>query len=46
MKIAIVGGGAAGVAACYLLAPAHRVTLYERAPLLGNPEHHRFEAAH
>ncbi len=33
--IAIVGGGAAGIAACYLLAPAHRVTLYERAPILG-----------
>lgn len=35
MKIAVVGGGAAGVAATHLLAPHHRVTLYEKAPILG-----------
>lgn len=35
MKVAVVGGGAAGVAATYLLSAQHAVTLYERAPILG-----------
>ncbi|HPD91125.1 MAG: FAD-dependent oxidoreductase [Rhodobacter sp.] len=34
-SIAIVGGGIAGLAAAYLLAPANRVTLFEAAPRLG-----------
>ncbi|WP_204113093.1 NAD(P)/FAD-dependent oxidoreductase [Shimia biformata] len=33
--IAIVGGGISGLAAAYLLAPVHRVTLVEAAPRLG-----------
>ena len=33
--IAIVGGGISGLAAAYLLAPNHLVTLYEAAPRLG-----------
>lgn len=34
-RIAIVGGGISGLAAAYLLAPQHTVTLYEAAPELG-----------
>ncbi|KCV83039.1 amine oxidoreductase-like protein [Actibacterium atlanticum] len=34
-RIAIVGGGISGLAAAYLLAPTHAVTLYEAAPRLG-----------
>lgn len=34
-RIAIVGGGISGLAAAYLLAPTHAVTLYEAAPTLG-----------
>lgn len=34
-RIAIVGGGIAGLAAALLLAPGHRVTLFEAAPRLG-----------
>ena len=34
-RIAIIGGGIRGLAAAYLLAPQHSVTLYEAAPRLG-----------
>ena len=34
-RIAIIGGGISGLAAAYLLAPHHTVTLYEAAPQLG-----------
>ncbi|MCV2882774.1 NAD(P)/FAD-dependent oxidoreductase [Actibacterium sp. XHP0104] len=34
-RIAIIGGGISGMAAAYLLAPQHSVTLYEAAPRLG-----------
>ncbi|MBE1284374.1 MAG: FAD-dependent oxidoreductase [Rhodobacteraceae bacterium] len=34
-RIAIVGGGISGLAAAYLLAPQHDVTLYEAEPRLG-----------
>ncbi|MCT8161875.1 NAD(P)/FAD-dependent oxidoreductase [Pseudoruegeria sp. SHC-113] len=34
-RIAIVGGGISGLAAAYLLAPRHQVTLFEAAPRLG-----------
>ena len=34
-RIAIIGGGISGLAAAYLLAPQHSVTLYEAAPRLG-----------
>ncbi|WP_372605231.1 NAD(P)/FAD-dependent oxidoreductase [Actibacterium sp.] len=34
-RIAIIGGGISGLAAAYLLAPQHTVTLYEAAPQLG-----------
>ncbi|WP_373356364.1 NAD(P)/FAD-dependent oxidoreductase [Pseudoroseicyclus sp. CXY001] len=34
-KIAIVGGGISGLAAAWLLAPSHRVTLFEAEPRLG-----------
>lgn len=34
-RIAVVGGGVSGLAAAYLLAPHHAVTLYEAAPRLG-----------
>ena len=34
-RVAIVGGGISGLAAAYLLAPHHAVTLYEAAPKLG-----------
>lgn len=35
MRIAIVGGGAAGLATAWLLDEAHDVTLFEREPILG-----------
>ncbi len=35
MRIAIVGGGAAGMTAAYLLDKAHDVTLFEKEPVLG-----------
>ena len=35
MDIAVVGGGIAGLGAAFLLAPRHRVTLYERNAWLG-----------
>ncbi|RKF17123.1 FAD-dependent oxidoreductase [Roseovarius spongiae] len=34
-RIAVVGGGISGLAAAYLLAPHHAVTLFEAAPRLG-----------
>jgi len=34
-RIAIIGGGISGLAAAYLLAPHHAVTLFEAAPKLG-----------
>lgn len=34
-SVAIIGGGISGLAAAYLLAPTHRVTLFEAAPRLG-----------
>lgn len=34
-QVAIIGGGISGLAAAYLLAPHHSVTLYEAAPRLG-----------
>ncbi|PID61565.1 MAG: cyclopropane-fatty-acyl-phospholipid synthase [Gammaproteobacteria bacterium] len=34
-RIAVIGGGISGLAAAYLLAPRHAVTLYEAAPRLG-----------
>ena len=34
-RIAIIGGGISGLAAAYLLATKHLVTLYESAPRLG-----------
>lgn len=34
-RIAVIGGGISGLAAAYLLAPQHAVTLYEAAPELG-----------
>jgi predicted NAD/FAD-binding protein len=35
MRVAIVGGGASGLATAWLLDGAHEVTLYEREPILG-----------
>ena len=35
MEVAIIGGGASGLAAAWLLDDAHAVTLYERASTLG-----------
>ena len=35
MKIAIVGGGAAGMTAAYLLDKVHDVTVFEKEPILG-----------
>ena len=37
--IAVVGGGLAGLAAAWLLAHGHRVTLFERAPRIGFTAH-------
>ena len=34
-RIAVIGGGISGLAAAYLLAPHHAVTLFESAPRLG-----------
>lgn len=34
-RIAVIGGGISGLAAAYLMAQRHRVTLYEAAPRLG-----------
>ena len=34
-RIAIIGAGISGLAAAYLLAPHHAVTLFEAAPRLG-----------
>lgn len=34
-RIAIIGGGISGLAAAYLMAPHHAVTLFEAAPRLG-----------
>ena len=35
MKIAIIGGGASGIVASYLLAGRHDIHLFERASYLG-----------
>ncbi len=35
MRVAIVGGGAAGLATAWLLDAAHEVTLFEKEPILG-----------
>ena len=34
-RVAVLGGGISGLAAAYLLAPHHEVTLFEAAPRLG-----------
>jgi predicted NAD/FAD-binding protein len=34
-RLAVIGGGISGLAAAYLLAPHHAVTLFEAAPQLG-----------
>ncbi len=34
-RIAVIGGGISGLAAAYLFAPQHRVTVFEAAPKLG-----------
>ncbi len=35
MKIAIIGGGAAGMASAYLLHEKHAITVFEKQPILG-----------
>ena len=35
MKIAIIGGGSAGLVTAHLLDGAHDVTIFEKAPILG-----------
>jgi len=35
VKVAIIGGGAAGMITAYLLDPSHEVTVFERQPILG-----------
>ena len=45
MNIAIIGAGAAGLAAAYDLAGAgHRVTIYEAAPNVGGTDSSRWTA--
>jgi len=39
MKIAVIGGGAAGLVSAWLLQDVHQVTLYEAAPHLGGHAH-------
>lgn len=39
LKIAVVGGGVAGVTAAHLLDPKHRVTLYEKNDYVGGHTH-------
>lgn len=39
MKIAVVGSGAAGLTAAYLLDPVHQVTLFEKADRFGGHTH-------
>lgn len=39
MRVAIVGGGIAGLTAAWLLQDQHEVTLFERAPRLGGHAH-------
>ena len=39
LRIAVVGGGVAGLTAAWLLAPRHAVTLYEGRPRLGGHTH-------
>lgn len=34
-RVAVVGGGASGLAAAWLLDPSHEIRLYESAPMLG-----------
>lgn len=34
-RVAVIGGGISGLAAAYLMAPGHSVTLFEAAPRLG-----------
>ncbi len=46
MRIAIIGGGIAGLGAAYLLSRAHDVVVYEAEPRLGGHTHtHRIERA-
>ena len=35
MKVAIIGGGAAGMSCAYLLDKKHDVTVFEKQPMLG-----------
>ena len=36
-RVAIIGGGISGLAAAYLVAPHHAVSVFEAAPKLGGP---------
>ncbi len=40
LKIAVVGGGVAGIVAAAVLKPRHRVTLFERESYLGGHYQH------